>query len=72
MKVRDRYVEREIQIIAPELITFEVPDALYFKGLFSEDELKQTSEALEAYSFSLYPLRGSTLRKRWRYRTRMV
>jgi len=63
LKVRDRYVEGEIQIIAPELITFEVLNALYFKRLFSEDELKQISEALEAYSFSLYPLRGEYARK---------
>ncbi len=33
LRLRDRYVEGEIQIIAPELITFEVLNALYFKRL---------------------------------------
>jgi peptidoglycan biosynthesis protein MviN/MurJ (putative lipid II flippase) len=37
---------------------FEALNALYYKRLFSEEELKQISEALEAYSFTLYPLRG--------------
>ncbi len=63
LEIRDRYVEGEIQIIAPELITYEVLNALYYKRLFSEDELKLISEALEAYSFSLYPLRGEYAKK---------
>lgn len=33
-------------------------NALYYKGLFSEDELKEVSEALDAFSFELYSLRG--------------
>jgi len=37
---------------------FEALNALYYKRLFSEEGLKQISEALEAYSFTLYPLRG--------------
>jgi len=58
LKLRDRYIEGEIRIIAPELMIFETLNALYYKRLFSEEELKQISEALEAYSFTLYPLRG--------------
>ncbi len=63
LEIRDRYLEGEIQIIAPELIMFEVLNALYFKRLFSEKELKWIYEALEAYSFSLYPLSGGYARK---------
>ena len=59
LKLRDRYIEGEIRIIAPELMIFETLNALYYKRLFSEEELKQISEALEAYSFTLYPLRGN-------------
>ncbi len=33
-------------------------NALYFKRLFSEEELKYISEALEAYSFTLFSLSG--------------
>jgi len=58
LKLRDQYIEGKIRIIAPELLTFETLNALYHKRLFSEDELKEISEALEAYSFTLYPLRG--------------
>lgn len=58
LKLRDRYIEGKIRIIAPELIFFEVLNALYYKRLFSEDELKEISEALEAYSFTTYSLKG--------------
>ncbi|MBS7645776.1 MAG: type II toxin-antitoxin system VapC family toxin [Candidatus Bathyarchaeia archaeon] len=63
IKIRDRYIEGEIKLIAPEIITFEVLNALYYKGLFSEDELKEVSEALDAFSFELYSLRGEYNRR---------
>ncbi len=58
LMLRDKYIEGELVILAPELILYEVLNALYFKRLFSREELREISEALEAYSFSLYPLRG--------------
>ena len=58
LKLRDKYIEGRVGIIAPELVIFEALNALYYKKLFSEDELKEISEALEAYSLTLYPLRG--------------
>ncbi len=63
LKLRDRYIDGEVEIAAPELITFEVLNALLYKGLFTEEEMAQIHEALEAYSFSLYPLRGDYARK---------
>jgi len=63
LKIRDKYVEGELKIIAPELITFEILNALKYKELFNEEELKEISEALQAYSFSLYPLKGEYARK---------
>ena len=63
LKLRDRYIEGKIRIIAPELMIFETLNALYYKRLFSEEELKQISEALEAYSFTLYSLRGEYANK---------
>ena len=36
LKLRDRYIEGEIRIIAPELMIFETLNALYYKRLFSE------------------------------------
>lgn len=63
LKIRDKYVEGELKIIAPELITFEILNALKYKELFNEEELKEISEALQAYSFSLYPLKGEYAEK---------
>jgi hypothetical protein len=31
---------------------------LYYKKLFSEDEMEEISEALDSYLFDLYPLKG--------------
>ncbi|MGC8578222.1 MAG: hypothetical protein ACP5M7_09575 [Thermoproteota archaeon] len=58
IKIRDKYIEGEIKLIAPEIITFEVLNALYYKKLFSESEMKEISEALNSYSFGLYSLEG--------------
>jgi predicted nucleic acid-binding protein len=56
--IRDKYIEGELKLIAPEIINFEVLNALYYKKLFSESEIKEVSEALDAYFLDLYPLRG--------------
>lgn len=61
--LRDRYIDGKIKIAAPELIIFEVLNALYYKKLFSESEMKEISESLEAYSFTLYPLKGEYAEK---------
>ena len=63
LRLRDKYIDGEISIIAPELIIFEVLNALYYKRLFSESEMKEVSEALEAYSFTLYALKGEYAEK---------
>ncbi|ABL77460.1 type II toxin-antitoxin system VapC family toxin [Thermofilum pendens] len=63
LKVRDMYVEGEVELVAPELLVYEVLNALYYKRLFSEEEMAQVLEALEAYSFKLYPLKGEYARK---------
>lgn len=58
LRIRRRYVEGEAEIVAPELIMFEVLNALRFKGLFTAQEVKCISESLDAYAFDLRPLRG--------------
>lgn len=63
LMLRDKYIEGEIRIAAPELMPLEVLNALYYKRLFSRDEMREISEALEAYSFTLYPLRGEYAEK---------
>ena len=58
LKIRRRYVEGEAEIVAPELIMFEALNALRYKGLFTAQEVKRISEALDAYAFDLRALRG--------------
>ncbi|MCX8188240.1 MAG: type II toxin-antitoxin system VapC family toxin [Nitrososphaeria archaeon] len=61
--IRDKYIDGEIKIIAPEILPFEALNARYNKKLFSKDELKEISEALEKFSFELYPLKGEYAKK---------
>jgi len=61
--VRDAHIEGSVKIIAPELLPFEVLNALHFKRLFKASELGEIAEALEAYSFELRPLRGDYARR---------
>jgi predicted nucleic acid-binding protein len=63
IRIRDKYVEGEVRLIAPEIIKFEVLNALYYKKLFSEDEMEEISEALDSYLFDLYPLKGEYAKK---------
>jgi len=58
LEVRDRYVSGELKLIAPELLPFEVLNVLYYKRLFTIEELKSVAEALDAFFFELHPLRG--------------
>ena len=58
LKIRKKYVEGEAEILAPELILFEALNALRYKGLFTDQEVKLISETLDAYAFDLRPLRG--------------
>jgi len=63
LKIRDKYINGEIKLIAPSIITFEILNALYHKRLFSEREMREISEALEAFSFELYYPKGEYVEK---------
>lgn len=63
LKIRDKYVDGEIKLVAPEIMVFEVLNALYYKRLFSLEEMMEISEALDAFSFELYPLVGDYARR---------
>lgn len=58
LRLRDDYVSRKIDIAAPELIFYEVLNALRYNPEFGLDELKSIGKALEAYNFWTFPLRG--------------
>lgn len=63
LEIRDRYVSGEIELIAPELLIFEVLNALYYKGLFSQEEMQEIVDSLDSYSFELYSLKGDYAKK---------
>jgi predicted nucleic acid-binding protein len=63
LEIRDKYISGELKLIAPEIINFEVLNALHYKRLFSEEEIKEIAEALDAFSFELYPLKGGYAKK---------
>jgi predicted nucleic acid-binding protein len=63
LEIRDGHIEGRVKIIAPELMPFEALNALHHKRLFETAELVEISDALEAYSFDLRPLRGDYARR---------
>ncbi len=62
-KLRDMHVNREINIVAPELLPFEVLNALKYSKLFSLEELKAAAASLSSYGILFYPLIGDLAEK---------
>ncbi len=58
LKIRDSYINGEIMIVAPNLLPFEVLNALRYTNFFNENDLKMIAEAMESYGFKLIPLEG--------------
>ncbi|MBO3842540.1 MAG: type II toxin-antitoxin system VapC family toxin, partial [Candidatus Brockarchaeota archaeon] len=56
LKLRDMHVSGQLDIAAPELLFFEVLNALKSSRLFSEEELKTAANSLLNYRVELHPL----------------
>ncbi|MBO3809912.1 MAG: type II toxin-antitoxin system VapC family toxin [Candidatus Brockarchaeota archaeon] len=56
LKLRDMHVSGQLDIAAPELLFFEVLNALKSSRLFSEEELKTAANSLLNYRVELRPL----------------
>jgi predicted nucleic acid-binding protein len=63
LKIRDDYVAHLIDITAPELLPFEVLNALRYNPEFGEKDLKEVAEALVKYSIWLFPILGKLAEK---------
>jgi len=63
LKLRDMHVNGEVYLAAPELLPFEVLNALKYSGLFSLEELKMAAISLSSYGIELYSLRGELAQK---------
>jgi predicted nucleic acid-binding protein len=62
--LRDKFIEKELELITPSLLYFEVLNALKYSKLFSQEELNDAGESLENYVF-----RKITIKKKIREQT---
>jgi len=63
LKLRDDYINRLIDIAAPELLPFEVINSLRYNPEFGEKNIKESAKALEKYSLWLFPILGKLAEK---------
>lgn len=63
LKLRNDYVDRLIDIIAPALLPFEVLNSLRYNPEFGEKDLKEVAEALMKYYLWLFPMLGKLAEK---------
>jgi predicted nucleic acid-binding protein len=63
LKLRGDYVNRLIDIAVPELLPFEVLNALRYNPEFGEKDLKESAKALAEYSLWLFPTLGKLAEK---------
>ena len=62
-ELRDMYINGSIEITAPELMPYEVLNALKYTGMFTEEELTMAARSLSLYGFRLYSLSGKLAEK---------
>jgi predicted nucleic acid-binding protein len=53
--LRDDYLERHHDLVAPSLLPFEVVNALEYSGEYDDDRLLEASESLPEYGIELVP-----------------
>ena len=58
LRLRDDYVDRTVDIASPDLLPYEVLNALRYNPGLGERQLKEIVEALDKYSLWLAPLEG--------------
>jgi len=61
--IRDRYVNGEIELIAPDLLYYEVANALRYNTRFGIEEVKSALKALEDLSIITYDFEGELREK---------
>ncbi len=58
LEIRKSYLARKINVACPQILPFEVLNALRFNPEFGEEQLKIASDALQKYQLRLYPILG--------------
>jgi len=62
-ELRRDYINNLIDIAVPQLLFYEVLNAIKYSAGFSENELLDIGEVLNAYQFITIPLKGDYLRE---------
>ena len=55
--LRDKFIGKEIKLITPSLLYFEVMNALKYSKLFNQAELNDAGESLENYGFNIITIK---------------
>jgi len=63
LRLRDDYIDRAVDLASPDLLPYEVLNALRYNPGLGERQLKEIAEALEKYSLWLAPLEGELARR---------
>jgi predicted nucleic acid-binding protein len=58
LRLRDDYADRIVDIASPDLMPYEVINALRYNPTFGENQLVETARAFEKFSLWLLPLEG--------------
>ncbi len=56
LRIRDKHVNGEIQLLAPSLLPYEVINALKYSNLYTKDELSLATISLLNYGIRLQPV----------------
>jgi predicted nucleic acid-binding protein len=58
LRLRYDYIDRVVDVASPDLLPYEVLNALGYNPVLGERQLKEIAEALDKYSLWLAPLEG--------------
>ena len=58
LRFREDYLDRVVDVASPDLLPYEVLNALRYNPVLGERQLKEIAEALDKYSLWLAPLEG--------------
>jgi predicted nucleic acid-binding protein len=62
-KIRNQFIEGQMELISPNLLHYEVLNALKYSKLFSNEELTSAVTSLENYGIIQVPLNGEYAQK---------
>ncbi|MBD3229696.1 MAG: PIN domain-containing protein [Candidatus Lokiarchaeota archaeon] len=55
--LRDKFIDGEIELLAPSLLYFEVLNALKYSQIFNKNDLNNAGVSLENYGFKIIPIK---------------